>query len=188
MHPTLHGTSGTVSATPWISAAGLLISPSRGLFVFSPVVAFAACGFAAARREGWQSDLAWCLAAAAAEFVGYSFYQVWWGGHTFGPRYMLDVLPLLVPPAAAGFPFIARHRLVAVLASICLAWSIGAAALGAFVYPMEFWNLDPNIDVAHWRLWDWSDSQLRRAAHAGWNPDNFALFSRASLTRDARTP
>jgi hypothetical protein len=188
MHGTLHGTSGSVSATPWISAAGLLMSPSRGLLVFSPIVAFAAFGVAAARREGWRSDLAWCLVAAAAEFVAYCFYQVWWGGHTFGPRYMLDLLPLLVPPAAAGFPVIARRPLVAVLASICLAWSIAAAALGAFVYPLEFWNLDPNIDVAHWRLWDWRDSQLARAAHTPWNPENFVLFSRASITRDARTP
>jgi hypothetical protein len=164
------------------------VSPSRGLLVFSPVVAFAAFGIAAARREGWQADLAWCLIAAGVEFVAYCFYQVWWGGHTFGPRYMLDILPLLVSPAAAGFPVIADRRPVAVLASMCLAWSIGAAALGAFVYPLEFWNLDPNIDVAHWRLWDWRDSQLARAAHAGWNPENFTLFSRASFRQDARNP
>ncbi|HEX4567206.1 MAG TPA: hypothetical protein VH138_11280 [Vicinamibacterales bacterium] len=157
MHPTLHATSGSISATPWVSAAGLLVSPSRGLLVFSPVLA-------------------------------YCFYQVWWGGHTFGPRYMLDILPPLVPPAAAGFPVIAGRRPVAVLASKCLAWSIGAAALGAFVYPLEFWNLDPNVDAAHWRLWDWRDSQLARAAHAGWNPENFALFSRASFRQDARNP
>jgi len=188
MHPALHATSGTVSATPWTSAAGLLVSPSRGLLVFSPVVAFAAFGIAAARREGLRADLAWCLTAAGVEFVAYCFYQVWWGGHTFGPRYMLDILPLLVPPAAAGFPVIADRRPVAVLASMCLAWSIGAAALGAFVYPLEFWNLDPNIDVAHWRLWDWRDSQLARAAHAGWNPENFTLFSRASFRQDARNP
>jgi hypothetical protein len=188
LHPALHATSGSVSATPWVSAAGLLVSPSRGLLVFSPVVAFAAFGAAAARREGWQSDLAWCLAAACVEFVAYCFYQVWWGGHTFGPRYMLDILPLLVPPAAAGFSGIAGRRPVAVLATMCLAWSIGAAALGAFVYPLEFWNLDPNIDTAHWRLWDWRDSQLARAAHAGWNPENFTLFSRASFRQDARNP
>ena len=188
LHPTLHATSGTISATPWVSAAGLLVSPSRGLLVFSPIVAFAMLGASAARREGWRSDLAWCLTAAGVEFVAYCFYQVWWGGHTFGPRYMLDILPLLVPPAAAGFPVIAGRRPVAALASMCLVWSIGAAALGAFVYPLEFWNLDPNIDVAHWRLWDWRDSQLARAAHAGWNPENFTLFSRASFRQDARTP
>jgi hypothetical protein len=188
LHPALHGTSGSFSSTPWVSAAGLLVSPSRGILVFSPVVAFACVGVGVARREGWQGDLAWCLAAAAAEFVAYSFYQVWWGGHTYGPRYMLDVLPLLVPLAGAGFPVIARRRAVAALASICLVWSVAAAALGAFVYPHEFWNLDPNIDTAHRRLWDWRDSQLMRAARTPWNPENFVLFSRASFRADARTP
>lgn len=179
LHETVHGASGSVSTTPWISAAGLLVSPSRGLFVFSPVVLFAAFGFPVARREGWSSDLAWCVAAAAAQFAAYSFYQVWWGGHTFGPRYALDVLPPLVPVAAAGFPAIVRRRAVAALAAVCLAWSIGAAALGAFVYPADGWNTDPlNVDTAHRRLWDWRDCQLRRAAHAGWNQQNFALFSR----------
>jgi len=189
LHPLVHRTPGTLSRTPWVSAAGLLVSPSRGLLVFSPVVAFAAVGIAAARREGWRSDLAWCVAAAAAEFVAYSFYQVWWGGHTYGPRYMLDVLPLVVPLAAAGFPAIAARRGVAALAAASLVWSIGAAACGAFVYPAEHWNTDPeSVDQHHERLWDWRDTQIARAAHAGWNPSNFALFSRAAFRPDARTP
>jgi hypothetical protein len=189
LHPAVHAASGSVSATPWLSAAGLLVSPSRGLFVFSPVVVFAAFGVPAARAEGWRSDLAWCLAAAAAEFVAYSFYQVWWGGHTYGPRYLLDVLPLLVPIAAAGFEAIARRRVVAVLAAASLVWSIAAAALGAFVYPAEQWNTDPaSVDQHHERLWDWRDAQIARAARAGWNPNNFALFSRAAFRQGARTP
>jgi hypothetical protein len=188
LHESVHATSGSVSRTPWVSAAGLLVSPSRGLLVFSPIVAFAAFGFPDARREGWRSDLTWCLVAAAAEFVGYSFYQVWWGGHTFGPRYALDLLPLLVPVAAAGFPVIASRRAVAALAAVCLAWSIGAAALGAFVYPADVWNNDPeNVDVSHRRLWDWRDCQLARAAHAGWNRENFVLFSRYAI-RPATAP
>jgi hypothetical protein len=185
MHAALHRTSGSLSSTPWVSAAGLLVSPSRGLLVFSPVVLFALAGLAAARREGWLSDLRWCALAAACEFVAYSFYSVWWGGHTYGPRYMLDLLPLLVPLAAAGMPSIARHRAVSACAIAALAWSIGVAALGAFVYPADVWNNAPtNVDLFHARLWDWRDSQIARAAHAGWNDNNFQLFSRAAFSRD----
>jgi hypothetical protein len=102
---------------------------------------------------------------------------------------MLDVLPLLVPVAAAGFERIARRRSVAAVAAASLAWSIGVAALGAFVYPAEQWNTDPeSVDQHHERLWDWRDAQIARAAHAGWNPNNFALFSRAAFRPDARTP
>ncbi len=184
MHGALHRTSGSISRTPWISAAGLLFSPSRGLLVFSPIVAFALAGLPSARREGWRSNLLWCGVAAASEFVAYSFYSVWWGGHTYGPRYMLDLLPLLVPLAAAGIPPVTRRRAASVCAVAALAWSVGVAALGAFVYPADVWNNNPtNVDLFHGRLWDWRDSQIVRAAHAGWNPGNFQLFSRAAFRR-----
>ena len=44
--------------SPLTGALGLLISPSRGLLVFSPVVLVALAGFGAMRREGWQGDSA----------------------------------------------------------------------------------------------------------------------------------
>lgn len=177
LHPNVHGLEGSFQWQPWISAAGLLVSPSRGLLVFSPIAAFAALGFAGARREGWRSDLAWGSVAAAAQFALYSFYAVWWGGHTFGPRYALDALPMLVPLAAAGFPILAGSRVLRFIAAACLAWSIAAAAAGAFIYPADTWNTDPaDVDRAHDRLWEWRDSQLERCARAPWSPQNFTLF------------
>jgi hypothetical protein len=188
LHSTVHGTSRSVTRQPWMSAAGLLVSPSRGLLIFSPIVAFAAAGLTAVRREGWTSDLRWCAAAAAAQFLTYSMYEVWWGGHTFGPRYALDTFPMLVPLAAAGFQWITARRLTSGLAVAALAWSICATAVGAFVYPTEAWNSHPtDVDRDHARLWQWTDSQLARAAHAGWNPNNFALFSRAAFRREPAT-
>ena len=122
----------------------------------------------------------WCLAAAAAQFVLYGSYGVWWGGHTYGPRYMLDVLPLLIPVAVVGTQRL-RGRLLPGLAMISLAWSIGVAALGAFVYPHDRWNTDPaSVDRNHERLWDWSDLQIARCWKAGLSPQNFALFERAT--------
>ena len=178
LHPEYHGLSGSFQWQPWIGAAGLLVSPSRGLLIFSPIVAFAALGLRHARREGRRSDLAWCAAAAAAQMTLYSFYGVWWGGHTFGPRYALDALPMLVPVAAAALPAILASRVLRWTAAACLAWSIAAAAAGAFIYPAEVWNTDPaDVDRAHDRLWEWRDSQLERCARAPWSPQNFALLS-----------
>ena len=37
LHPDVHGVSASISRTPWVGAAGMLISPNRGLFVFSPI-------------------------------------------------------------------------------------------------------------------------------------------------------
>jgi len=187
LHPAVHGVAGSFEIRPWLSAMALLVSPSRGLLIFSPIVVLAAAGLNRARQEGWRSDMPWSLAAAAAQFVFYCFYKVWWGGHTFGPRYALDVLPPLVPLAAAGLNGVMPSRPLRLAAAVCLAWSVVVAGLGAFVYPVEQWNSLPvDVDLHHERLWDWQDSQIPRALRAGWNPQNFGLFSEDAFRRPAR--
>jgi hypothetical protein len=182
LHPAVHHVSGSLASAPWVAAAGLLISPSRGLLVFSPVVLFAAAGLPALAREGRRSDLAWCVAAALMQFCLYSLYAVWWGGHTFGPRYALDVLPPLIPLAAAGMPALSARPLLRAAAIVTLVWSVGVAALGAFVYPADEWNSGPvDVDSNHERLWDWRDSQILRSARAPWSPQNFAFREAGAL-------
>jgi hypothetical protein len=184
LHSAVHALESSFAARPWESALGLLISPSRGLLVFSPVVAFAAAGVTSAWKEGWRTELSWCAAAAAVQFLFYAMYGVWWGGHTFGPRYVLDILPPLVLLASAGMPSVTARPVLRLAGAACLAWSILAAGTGAFVYPAEQWNMLPaDVDRNHARLWEWQDSQLRRAARSDWSPQNFSLFSTAAVSR-----
>ena len=160
---------------------GLLVSPNRGLFVFSPIALVAFIGIPAALRAGFRSVRFWMCVAAAAQYVLYSLYSVWWGGHTYGPRYMLDVLPLLIPAAVLGMDLL-RGPLKMTLASAALTWSVAVAAIGAFNYPQDRWNSDPlDVDRNHERLWDWSDPQILRAWNAGLNEQNFTLFTRDSV-------
>ncbi len=161
----------------WEGYAGLLVSPSRGLLIFSPVVAVAALGFRSAWAEGWRSAQRWCLLAAAAQFALYGAYSVWWAGHTFGPRYMLDVLPFLVPSAALGIARLELRSPGGVCAILALTWSVAASALGAYVYPAEMWNTDPtDVDRYHERLWDWRDTQIGRSLQTPPNARNFMYF------------
>jgi len=178
LHPSVHAVAGTFSTHPWTGAAGLLVSPSRGLLVFSPIVLVVAGGLRCAWREGRSGPLGWLLLAALAQFGLYASYSVWWGGHAYGPRYCVDLLPLLVPVASAAVPGIARSRLTKIACSVAFAWSVLMAATGAFVYPAERWNTDPTeIDRDHARLWDWSDPQFVRCWRRGFSPENFNLFS-----------
>lgn len=157
--------------------AGLLVSPSRGLLIYSPIVAVALAGFADAARAPWQSPLRWCAAGALVQFLLYGSYSVWWAGHTYGPRYLLDVLPILFPLAAAAVARIHMGRVRIALCTAALAWSIVVAATGAFVYPHDRWNNDPaDVDRDHARLWQWSDPQFVRCWRSGPSPQNFALF------------
>jgi hypothetical protein len=113
------------------------------------------------------------------QFIVYSSYAVWWGGYSYGPRYCLDLLPALVPAAAAGLARIAQARApMRVLATLAFAWSIATSATGAFCYPHDAWNTDPlNVDQAHGRLWEVRDSQIIRCWRRGLSPQNFAMFS-----------
>ena len=180
LHETVHATSGSFSLQS-DGFAGLLVSPSRGLLIYSPVVAVALIGAARAMQENWRTPHRWLLIAATAQFVLYSLYSVWWGGHTYGPRYMLDVLPLLVPAATFGIEMLRTRPRIA-LASVALAWSIAVSAVGAFNYPEGRWNNQPeDVDLHHERLWDWSDTQIVRTWQGGSSQQNFTLLDVATL-------
>jgi hypothetical protein len=181
LHPAVHATEGSFHLNV-AGPAGLLVSPNRGLLVFSPIVLVAVAGFPIALRAGLASPVFWCALAALGQYLLYGCYTVWWGGHTYGPRYMLDVLPLLVPVAAVFLASFRPTPLGKAVAAVALAWSIGVAAVGAFCYPNERWNTQPaDVDRNHQRLWDWSDLQIVRCWQEGPSPVNFRLFNRASL-------
>ena len=185
LHPQVHALSGPVSTTPWVGGVGLLVSPNRGLFVFSPVLLIALAGIG--RRSGGSGafGLGW-LAGATVVYVGaLSFYSVWWGGHTFGPRYLLDVLVPAAPSLALGAERLFASRVGRAVAVVLLVGSMAIAAAGAFIYPHERWNIEPaDVDQHHDRLWDWTDSQIRRTFRSPLSPQNFDLFTRHSFRRD----
>jgi hypothetical protein len=87
---------GNVSAS---SVAGIFVSPFRGLFFFSPVLALSFAGFGFWLRSGESRDVALVAAGvlgASGLFVA-SFYY-WDGGMSVGPRHLVPVLPFLVLP------------------------------------------------------------------------------------------
>jgi hypothetical protein len=182
LHPTIHAVTGSVSTTPWIGAAGLLVSPSRGLLVYSPIVLIALAGLVIKAPVSRDRGIGWLSGAAAVQFCVYATYSVWWGGHTFGPRYLLDVLVLLTPSAAVAADSLMRSRPGRAACALALAWSLVVAATGAFF--SDPWNTSPDdVDRHHERLWEWRDPQILRAWHAGLSPQNFDLFDRASVRK-----
>lgn len=151
-----------------IALAGNLISPARGLFIFSPVllVAFAAPFFRPLRsRDG--ALIGGCLLLSLAHLLVVSRFPHWWGGDSFGPRLMSDMSPLLVFAAAfpvaawlragrAGAPGLAAFGVLAVVSG-------AIHAQGALREGPSQWNTWPiRVDDRPSRLWDWSDVQFLR--------------------------
>lgn len=177
-----HGVTGTFSAEPWNGAIGLLLSPSRGLIVFSPIVLVPLVALPIVWRQRSDGGERWWTATALLQYACYACYSMWWGGHTYGPRYLVDALIPLTPAAAAGISWVAARRWRQGVATAALAWSIVVAATGAFCYPNDRWNTAPaDVDRHHDRLWDWRDPQIRRGWQRGLSPQNFSLFDRAAV-------
>lgn len=148
--------------------AGTLVSPSRGLLVFCPWIVWIAWLLGRYRHtlrpQGW---VALAAAIVGAQWLVVAASPKWWGGHSYGPRLMSDVLPWLLLVAVLALD--ARRRAVGT-AGGRLENAIGVAAVlvaallhapGALSWRVYEWNglrADVNQEVG--RLWSWSDAQF----------------------------
>jgi hypothetical protein len=103
--------------------AGLLLSPSRGLLVWAPLVMLALVGGAA--RPLWPEDRGARVALVAAPtalIIVMSGYPNWHGGWFPGPRYLLPVLPLAFVMAARGVRLAVERPWGRVLVALGALW------------------------------------------------------------------
>jgi hypothetical protein len=146
---------------------GLLVSPSRGLFVYSPFVVFALVGFVMAWRASADQRALLVREMSLATLGTYAVYATfgsWWGGWAFGSRYMSDAQPLLALGLAYGIDRgLLAHALSRMAFAAALAWSVLVNFAGAgwyyFFWNGYHWDVTPNIDHTAHRVWDWADPQ-----------------------------
>ena len=137
---------------------GLLLSPSRGLLLYSPFLAFAGPTFVRAwhaRDDAFAPLWRAFGVAALGLLVGYALYTEWWGGRVFGARFLSDAFPVLVLALAAARLSIGWRRAFAASA----AWALLLHNAAALVYDQR-WDTEPisvNFDPS--RLFSWSDPQ-----------------------------
>jgi hypothetical protein len=105
----------------------LLLDPSKGLFILSPVLILAFAGLAAARRAMPRCAFVALLATPLSILLTFAGYANWWGGWTVGARYLV-----------AGLPFLALLLAFAEIrfaGAMLLGASIAAIALVSLVFP-----------------------------------------------------
>ena len=154
------GSAGSLSLHGRLGEAllGDLVSPARGLFVYTPVALFSLLGVWLWVRDGAQRAMGLYLAAVfLTHYLLLATFEDWFGGHSYGPRYFSDLSSLF---ALALLPVRGRIR-----------WAMGMAvavglfmhAQGALCWPCVDWNANP-VEIRHsqWRLWDWSDPPFLR--------------------------
>jgi hypothetical protein len=161
-------------AQAYAGILGLLVSPSRGLLVYSPFVIFSIAGIVAARRQRTAAAhlVRYLAAASLVTFVNYAFFQRWEGGSAFGPRYLTDTMPaaalalvFLFPRDLRGATFRARVAAFACIGAIVSSMLVQVA--GANGEPKTNWSGVPYDAALHReRLWEWRDEQIVRDARA----------------------
>ena len=153
------GLSGRFGAAFPESAAGLLLSPARGLFVFTPIALLAVWSLVTlARRSTLARAL---LAATATHFAFISIWNEWHGGESFGPRLLTDLLPALfffLPEGLAAWP-----KLGAMLGTA----SVAVQLLGGWTYDYRWERLHQRGGDFGAALWSWRDSPMAFAAREG---------------------
>ncbi len=157
-NPLQHGFSGSLGrfTAPWgVGHLGLLVSPAKGLLVFSPVVLVAVLGLVRAFRGGDRWLSVTLGTGVLAHWLLMGRWAEWHGGESWGPRLMTDALPFLflfLPEGLAVWP-----RVGALLA----AFSVAVQALGAFAHDYRWERLyqRPPSEL-HPELWDPSASPI----------------------------
>jgi hypothetical protein len=117
--------------------AGLLFSPGRSVFLYSPILIAALAGLPLM----WRQHRAMTVTVAAIVVGNLAFYGAylhWWGDWGWGPRYLVPLTPFLILPL---LPLLQRWRELPRIArrSIC-----GLAAVGVVIQ-----LLDIGVDFQH---------------------------------------
>ncbi len=124
----------------WLGLAGHLLSPSRGLFIFSPFLIAALFGlYRIWREEPYRFARPLMVAMVVILCVEAKHFD-WWSGWSYGCRHIVDLtffLCLFLLPVMA---WIARRKWALTLFSLALAWSVVVQVVGAFAYDMVGWN------------------------------------------------
>ena len=150
---------------------GNLISPSRGLLVYVPVLLFVGYllvrywRYIPARRSAWL---------ATVISIGYlllvSSFGHWWAGLSYGPRFSTDLVPWFVLLAILGIKGMLNWR--AANPAAAPAWNFQLAIGAVLLIASIFVNARGAVSLATWRwnpsaedefrkkLWDWRQPQF----------------------------
>lgn len=156
---------------------GTTLSPSRGLFVFSPFLAWVLVVAGLLVKRIAKNPLLWlCLIWFAAHLFVTTTTTRWWGGHSYGPRLLTDMLPALILITVLVWHEVRqtiRPRFQPFIITIYLLLGM----MGIFIHSVQglynnntqMWNgglFSPNVDVYTDYLFDWRYPQFLASSDA----------------------
>jgi len=181
VHAWRHLDSSSAYTNPLLKGlADVLISPSRGLLIYSPflIVGFVAAPVLALRPHfALQRYLALWVALMC---IVLAKNTLWWGGASFGPRYFSETCVALALLTGAAWPYLQRHRALLGLFLVSGIFSVFVHGTGAFFAPCGWESVPSLTDIKTERFWDWHDTEITRCMNYGlqngFKPAEILLF------------
>ena len=159
----------------WAGFSGIVLSPGKGLFVFSPVVILGLLSFWPFARR-WSRTALLVGGLIVLHIAFYARVPQWDAGTSWGPRYLDFILPLCLLPLPWGLAWLAgRGRALRLtlggLAGAIVALALAVQLLGVLVNfdtgyntvteGRRYWTVDNSPPLVHARI-------LRERVAAWW--------------------
>jgi hypothetical protein len=84
----------------YVGLYGLLFSPGKSIFLYAPVTLLSVPGLVHLWRRHW-AEAGLAGGVAMVTLVYYAVWWAWYGGWSWGPRFLVPALPFLVLPLGA---------------------------------------------------------------------------------------
>lgn len=145
---------------------GNLLSPARGLLVYSPFILLAwlchrdSVGSLPLKKSWLLIGLGWPV----LHWIAVSRFPVWAAGWSYGPRFMTDVLPGLFLLTIRAWPVsfgVSGRRVAIILLALGSAFAVYVNTWQGLFNPYTArWNMQPDIGVHPQYLFDWRYPQF----------------------------
>lgn len=169
----------------WLGAPGLLVSPGKGLFWYSPTIfLLAPAAFPFTRR--FPALAVSFLSMLIAFTAFYSVITFWHGDPAWGPRYMYPVLPYLTLPL--GMLLTRRWRFPAgiwIATALFVLAGLIVQVTGVTVSEWRGWYQVIQYEQSQGHPWEWIASRYRYFWNVHESPLNFELRSLYDLGYDS---
>jgi hypothetical protein len=177
----------SVGYTPAYSGAGfagLTLSPAGAIFLYSPPAIAVVLLFRVRRQAAGQLLLAVCVILA----VYYGLLDDWLGTRSYGPRYLVPILPLAVAPLALA-DFRSRLRRLAIVSIVAAGVLVQMPAVAVDFSRAGIHAGQPPADEREYS-WKWAALPVTSREAARLVPDNIRFIARGqapAIDRNAAT-
>jgi hypothetical protein len=165
----------------WEGFAGLLVSPGRSFFLYSPIAIAGVIALAGWFRQ--QRSTAMLLTGVSIVlFVFYASLEYWDADRSYGPRYLVPMLPFVCLPLVSWWADVApvrrTERLFEFSRARVLRWLLAISVIVQIPgIAMDFTKAGPALGMSHpllERRWNWRVSGLATNTRAmvHFAPDN----------------